>query len=125
MDVVTTAALMTQSERPGVSVELNVSYLGPAPVGVREACSCCLKRVEWTCGVPPHPAALSLSQAEVLIDARVLKVGKALATLVCDLRIKDTGRLVAQGRHTTHLPGTEFAFPTREGQELVRITSSL
>jgi len=69
-------------------------------------------------------------QEEVLIDARVLKVGKALATMVCDLRLRGTDRLVAQGRHTKHLPGTEFALPKGgEGHSLQlvrsRIASSL
>jgi hypothetical protein len=68
-------------------------------------------------------------QGEVLIDARVLKVGKTLATMVCDLRLRGTDRLVAQGRHTKHLPGTEFVLPKGTGEhslQLVnRIVSSL
>lgn len=62
-------------------------------------------------------------QEEVLIDARVLKMGKTLATMVCDLRLRGTDRLVAQGRHTKHLPGTEFVLPKGGGGRSLQLMS--
>ena len=38
--------------------------------------------------------------SEILIDADTLKVGKTLAFLTVDLKLKDTGDLIAQGKHT-------------------------
>lgn len=57
--------------RPGVTTDLNVSYLAPAPAG-----------------------------ATVVAQAAVLKVGKTLAFVTVDVRRKDDGVLVAQGRMT-------------------------
>ena len=79
VDVVSTAALLTLSSESGVSQDLNVTYLN----------SC--KHNE-----------------EVLVDARALKVGKTTAVLSVDIRSATTGRLLAQGRHTKHTPGTEL-----------------
>lgn len=80
VDVVTTAALVTRSEFGGVTLELNCSYLNAAKVG------------EW-----------------VEVEARVLKVGGAVAVLACTLTARGSGRVVAEGRHTKYLPRTEIA----------------
>ncbi|KAM9100136.1 acyl-coenzyme A thioesterase 13 isoform X1 [Sarcophilus harrisii] len=75
VDVVSTVALMnTESGKPGVSVDMNITYLSPAKIG-----------------------------EEILIAAHILKQGKTLAFASVDLTNKTTGKLVAQGRHTKHL----------------------
>ena len=38
--------------------------------------------------------------SEVVVDASTLKVGKRLAFLVVDIKDKNTGLLLAQGKHT-------------------------
>ncbi|KAM6899872.1 acyl-coenzyme A thioesterase 13 [Xenentodon cancila] len=75
VDVVSTMAIM-YSERgsPGVSVDMNVTYMSAAKLG-----------------------------EDVLITAQVLKQGRTLAFATVDLTSKATGKLVAQGRHTKHL----------------------
>ena len=45
------------------------------------------------------------SGADILIDADTLKVGKTLAFLTVDLKLKDTGDLLAQGKHTKYVGG--------------------
>jgi acyl-coenzyme A thioesterase 13 len=57
--------------RPGVTTDLNVTYLAPGPAG-----------------------------ATVVAEARVLKAGKTLAFVTVDVRRKDDGILIAQGRMT-------------------------
>lgn len=42
-------------------------------------------------------------QEEIEIEAKVLRVGKAVAVVSVELRKKDTGKIVAQGRHTKYL----------------------
>ncbi|XP_074128933.1 acyl-coenzyme A thioesterase 13 [Sminthopsis crassicaudata] len=75
VDVVSTVALMnTERGKPGVSVDMNITYLSPAKIG-----------------------------EEILIAAHILKQGKTLAFASVDLTNKTTGKLVAQGRHTKHL----------------------
>ncbi|KAG2493276.1 hypothetical protein HYH03_008413 [Edaphochlamys debaryana] len=76
VDTVSTAALLTASPHSGVSVGLSVNYLAPMPGGPNEA---------------------------VLIDAKVVKVGRQLATLAVELRRKATGQVVATGSHTKFL----------------------
>lgn len=39
----------------------------------------------------------------VVINAKCLKVGKTLAFTAVDLLNKDTGKLIAQGRHTKYI----------------------
>ncbi|XP_016848413.1 acyl-coenzyme A thioesterase 13 [Anolis carolinensis] len=75
IDVVSTAALL-HSERgaPGVSVDMNITYVSAAKIG-----------------------------DEILITAEILKQGKRLAFTTVDLTNKATGRLIAQGRHTKYL----------------------
>lgn len=75
VDVISTAAIM-YSERaaPGVSVDMNITYMSAAKIG-----------------------------EDVLITAQVLKQGRTLAFATVDLTNKATGKLLAQGRHTKHL----------------------
>ncbi|XP_056154814.1 acyl-coenzyme A thioesterase 13 [Lampris incognitus] len=75
VDVVSTGAIM-YSERglPGVSVDMNITYMNAAKIG-----------------------------EDVLITAQVLKQGRTLAFATVDLTNKATGKMIAQGRHTKHL----------------------
>ncbi|KAG5264243.1 hypothetical protein AALO_G00251530 [Alosa alosa] len=75
VDVISTTAIM-YSERgaPGVSVDMNITYMNAAKMG-----------------------------EDVLITAQVLKQGRTLAFATVDLTNKATGKLIAQGRHTKHL----------------------
>ena len=76
VDYATTIALVQRgAPHPGVSVDLNVTYLRPALVG-----------------------------SSILIDARILKFGRSLAFTTCDIRTKHDNALVAQGRHTKAFP---------------------
>ncbi|XP_076157217.1 acyl-coenzyme A thioesterase 13 [Alosa pseudoharengus] len=75
VDIISTTAIM-YSERgaPGVSVDMNITYMNAAKMG-----------------------------EDVLITAQVLKQGRTLAFATVDLTSKATGKLIAQGRHTKHL----------------------
>ncbi|KAF6073809.1 acyl-CoA thioesterase 13 [Phyllostomus discolor] len=75
VDTISTLALLcTERALPGVSVDMNITYMSPAKVG-----------------------------EDVVITAHVLKQGRTLAFASVDLTSKATGKLVAQGRHTKHL----------------------
>ncbi|XP_057556144.1 acyl-coenzyme A thioesterase 13 [Hippopotamus amphibius kiboko] len=75
VDVISTCALLcTEGGVPGVSVDMNITYMSPANIG-----------------------------DDIVITAHVLKQGKTLAFASVDLMNKATGKLVAQGRHTKHL----------------------
>ncbi|KAK9812786.1 hypothetical protein WJX72_003675 [[Myrmecia] bisecta] len=78
VDTVGSAALVTQSTRSGVSLNISVDYLSPMPSG--EDCE---------------------------IDARVVKVGKNIATINVELRRKQTKQLVAQGTHVKFMAASE------------------
>lgn len=78
VDVVGTAALLTVSVRGGVSLNINTNYLAPMPGG-----------------------------GTVLIDARLLRVGRSIATITVDVRDDSTGKLVAQGQHVKFISDTE------------------
>uniref|UniRef100_A0A0P4WDA0 Thioesterase domain-containing protein n=1 Tax=Scylla olivacea TaxID=85551 RepID=A0A0P4WDA0_SCYOL len=72
VDAVSTLALMTTEQgAPGVSVNINVSYMKGAKTG-----------------------------EEILINAETLRVGKTMAFLDVDIINKETGDLVAKGSHT-------------------------
>ncbi|TRY84395.1 hypothetical protein DNTS_025478 [Danionella cerebrum] len=75
VDMISTMAIM-YSERgaPGVSVDMNITYMNAAKIG-----------------------------EDVLITAKVLKQGRTLAFATVDLTNKANGKLIAQGRHTKHL----------------------
>lgn len=45
-------------------------------------------------------------QEEIEIESKVLRVGKAVAVVSVEIRKKDTGKIVAQGRHTKYLAVT-------------------
>ncbi|KAM8966943.1 acyl-coenzyme A thioesterase 13 [Pelodytes ibericus] len=75
VDMVSTAALMhTERGAPGVSVDMNITYMNAAKIG-----------------------------DSILITAEVLKQGRSLAFATVDLTDKATGKIIAQGRHTKHL----------------------
>ncbi|XP_067906240.1 acyl-coenzyme A thioesterase 13 [Heterodontus francisci] len=75
VDVVSTTALLnTERALPGVSVDMNVTYMNAAKLG-----------------------------EDIIITAQVLKEGKSLAFTTVDLTSKVTGNLLAQGRHTKYL----------------------
>uniref|UniRef100_UPI0037E8F243 acyl-coenzyme A thioesterase 13 n=1 Tax=Semicossyphus pulcher TaxID=241346 RepID=UPI0037E8F243 len=75
VDVISTVAIMnTERGAPGVSVDMNITYMNAAKMG-----------------------------EDVLITAQVLKQGRTLAFASVDLTSKATGKLIAQGRHTKHL----------------------
>lgn len=75
VDSISTIALMcTERGAPGVSVDMNITYMSPAKIG-----------------------------EEIVITAHILKQGKTLAFASVDLTNKITGKLIAQGRHTKHL----------------------
>ncbi|XP_070556357.1 acyl-coenzyme A thioesterase 13-like [Ptychodera flava] len=77
IDTVTTAALMTaEGGSPGVSVDLNVTYIRAAKEG-----------------------------ETVTFDGRVSKLGKRLAFTTCDVT-NESGALIAQGRHTKYVGGS-------------------
>ncbi|XP_006919594.1 acyl-coenzyme A thioesterase 13 isoform X2 [Pteropus alecto] len=75
VDIISTIALL-QTERgsPGVSVDMNITYMSPAKLG-----------------------------DEIVITAHVLKQGKILGFASVDLTNKATGKLIAQGRQTKYL----------------------
>ncbi|XP_006872951.1 PREDICTED: acyl-coenzyme A thioesterase 13 [Chrysochloris asiatica] len=73
-NISTLALLCTERGAPGVSVDMNITYMSPAKIG-----------------------------EDVVITAHVLKQGKTLAFASVDLTNKATGKLIAQGRHTKHL----------------------
>ncbi|EOX92802.1 Thioesterase superfamily protein isoform 3 [Theobroma cacao] len=75
VDLVGSAAVYTVGAPfTGVSVEINVSYMDAA-----------------------------YADEEIEIEARALHVGKAVAVLSVEFRKKNTGKIIAQGRHTKHL----------------------
>ncbi|KAL9313946.1 hypothetical protein ACSQ67_019398 [Phaseolus vulgaris] len=78
VDVVGSAVIPTvgySGSTTGVSVEINVSYLDAAYV-----------------------------DEEIEIEARALRVGKAVAVISVEFKKKKTGKIFAQGRHTKFLP---------------------
>ncbi|PQQ00320.1 hypothetical protein Pyn_14582 [Prunus yedoensis var. nudiflora] len=68
------AAILTVGTPTGVSVEINVSYLDSAYPG-----------------------------EEVEVEAKSLRVGKAVGVVSVDLRKKKTGKIIVQGHHTDYL----------------------
>ena len=49
---------------------------------------------------------LLFNQDEIEIDAKTLRVGKAVGVVSVELRKKETGKIIAQGRHTKYLAMT-------------------
>ncbi|CAG5123171.1 unnamed protein product [Candidula unifasciata] len=86
VDAVSTYALTTTgSGRPGSSIDLNVSYL--RPVKVNEV---------------------------ITIAARTLSCGKTIAVSCVDITNTDTGKLLAQGRHSKFV-GEPASLPSAAG----------
>ncbi|TXG60218.1 hypothetical protein EZV62_014791 [Acer yangbiense] len=78
VDLVGSAVIFTLgAPATGVSVEINVSYLDAAYAG-----------------------------EEIEIEAKTLRVGKAVGVVSVELRKKETGKIIAQGRHTKYLAMT-------------------
>ncbi|KAL7382193.1 hypothetical protein ABVT39_018261 [Epinephelus coioides] len=73
-DMSTLAIMYSERGAPGVSVDMNITYMNAAKIG-----------------------------EDILITAQVLKAGRTLAFATVDLTNKATGKLIAQGRHTKHL----------------------
>lgn len=71
LDNITTYALMSKGGHPGVSVDLNVSYLKAAKEG-----------------------------ETVIIDAKTVRAGKNLAYIECELRHEKDGSVIAKGAQT-------------------------
>ncbi|KAI4343522.1 hypothetical protein L6164_010861 [Bauhinia variegata] len=77
VDLVGSAAISTVGLNVGVSVEINVSYLDAA-----------------------------YADEDIEIEARTLRVGKAVGVVTVVFRKKKTGKIFAQGRHTKYLAVT-------------------
>jgi len=75
VDVLTTVALLTVSDRGGVSTDLSCSYVSPAELGTRVRVAC-----------------------------EVVKAGRTLAWMKCEITRVDDGSVVARGSHTKFLP---------------------
>lgn len=74
VDMLTTIAVFTKPpHQPGVSVDMNISYLRPAKIG-----------------------------EEIIINAEVIKMGQTLAFTSAELLHKD-GKLIAKGSHTKYM----------------------
>ncbi|KAK9799017.1 hypothetical protein WJX73_006267 [Symbiochloris irregularis] len=78
VDILSTGALATQSERLGVSLNINTDYLIAIPQG--EQCK---------------------------VVCKVVKLGRTIATLNVELWRQKTGQLAAQGRHVKFLDTAE------------------
>lgn len=76
IDVIGSLALTTTDRdgRFGVSTDLNVTWLAPAEHG-----------------------------AQILVDARVLKLGRTMGYVAVDIRREVDGQLLVQGRMTKHM----------------------
>ncbi|CAH2038956.1 unnamed protein product [Thlaspi arvense] len=75
VDLIGSAVIYTTGiSHTGVSVEINVSYLDAA-----------------------------FLDEEIEIEAKALRVGKAVAVASIELRKKTNGKIIAQGRHTKYL----------------------
>ena len=75
VDLVSSAVIYSVgAPMTGVSVEINVSYLDAAFAG-----------------------------DEIEIEAKALRIGKAVVVVSVEIRKKKTGKIIAQGRHTKYL----------------------
>ncbi|CAL5368924.1 unnamed protein product [Camellia sinensis] len=92
VDIVGSAVICTVGAPfTGVSVEINVSYLDAAYVGVVYQ------------NLDVYAWDFVRDQEEIEIESKVLRVGKAIAVVSVELRKKKTGKIIAQGRHTKYL----------------------
>lgn len=74
VDMITTYALMSKPSHPGVSVDINVSYLKGAKLG-----------------------------DQVLIEANCVRLGRALAFIDCVLKHKENDSVIAKGSHIKYV----------------------
>ncbi|XP_064607038.1 acyl-coenzyme A thioesterase 13-like [Liolophura sinensis] len=74
VDAVSTWGMEAHTSNPGISVELNITYVKGAKVG-----------------------------ETVVIESKPLKIGRTLAYFSVDITNKKTGDLLATGRHTKHV----------------------
>ena len=74
IDNLTTVAILTKPpHRPGVSIDMNISYLRPAKIG-----------------------------DEIIINTEVVMMGRTLAFTSAELLHQD-GKIIANGRHTKYV----------------------
>ncbi|KAL2347129.1 hypothetical protein Fmac_001129 [Flemingia macrophylla] len=118
VDVVGSAAIPTVGyggANTGVSVEINVSYLDAAYADVGSGlldfvtliAPCGLRILYCSvtgCVESSVPCEERWFSEEIEIDARALRVGKAIAVISVEFRKKRSGKVFAQGRHTKFLP---------------------
>ena len=79
VDIGSTLALMSLNQKlPGVSLNMNFTYLKPAKIG-----------------------------EEILIDSRTVKKGGNLAFLECEIKSRESGKLLVKGSHTQYV-GSSF-----------------
>jgi acyl-coenzyme A thioesterase 13 len=50
-----------------------------------------------------------MMKEEIEIESQVLRVGKNLACVAVDMRIKATGKIIVQGRHTKFIGGAPMS----------------
>ncbi|KAM6579078.1 hypothetical protein CsatB_030915 [Cannabis sativa] len=78
VDLIGSAVLYTHGvPASGVSVEINISYLDSAYAG-----------------------------EEIEVEAKTLLLGKAIGVVSVELRKKNTGKIIAHGRHSKYLVGS-------------------
>lgn len=112
VDVLGTMALLAQdSSRPGVSVEINVTYMSAAKVSYQ--CSdhlfselSFLTRFHERKYYKLDASLIVLAQvgSDIAVEGSVLKLGRSLG--FTEVRLSDTmtGKLIAVGRHTKAFP---------------------
>ena len=86
VDVIGTSAIFSVSPESGVSLHISVDYLSPAPAG-----------------------------KNVIIDSRVVRVGRTIAVANVIVSSEETGSVLAQGRHLKHV-GSSDASRVRRGE---------
>ena len=99
VDLIGTFAILSSqnfdSLEPGVSTDLNVSFMNGADLG-----------------------------DELRVESTVLKQGRTLAFAQVDIRDKSSGKLIAQGRHTKAIIRPTTA-TKRDMKDLLRVGSKL
>ncbi|CAH9058363.1 unnamed protein product [Cuscuta epithymum] len=92
VDVIGAAAVFVGgAPATGVSVDINVSYVGAAYAGVRV--SIYLQSAD---------SVIHHKKDEIEIDAKVLGIKNAIAVVSVELRNTKTGKVIAQGRHSKY-----------------------
>ena len=78
VDVIGTSAIFSVSPESGVSLHISVDYLSPAPAG-----------------------------KNVIVDSRVVRVGRTIAVANVVIESEETGQTLAQGRHLKHVGSSD------------------